>query len=218
MGYHGRMKRTTVLLLTAPVLLAAGCSGGGRSDTNAGSVPTTAPVTVSPTAEPPTAAPSSGPTAPGSSGSKPVSSRCHTSGLALKPGEEEGAAGTEYLALVFTNTSSRTCTLYGYPGVSWVAGDQGTQVGDPFQRGGTDKRATVTLTPGQAAHANLQMPNAGNYDDAKCMPVSVRGLRVYPPDETVAVFVRLPSKQCSAKGVNIDTVWAISAGTDLDPQ
>jgi Protein of unknown function (DUF4232) len=212
MGYHGGMKRITVLLLAAPVLFATGCSGGGGSDTNAGSAPTTAPVTSSPTA-----APSSEPTAPDSGGGKPVS-RCHTSDLALKPGEGGGAAGTAYQALVFTNTSSRTCTLYGYPGVSWVAGSQGAQVGDPFQRGGTHKKVTVTLTPGRAAHTNLQMPNAGNYDDAKCKPVSVRGLRVYPPDETAAVFVTLPSKQCSAKGVNIDTVWAISAGTDLDPQ
>lgn len=45
----------------------------------------------------------------------------------------------------------------------------------------------------------------------------MRGLRVYPPDEMAAVFVRLPSKQCSAKGVKLDAVWAISAGTDLDP-
>jgi hypothetical protein len=48
--------------------------------------------------------------------------------------------------------------------------------------------------------------------------VSVRGLRVYPPDETAAVFVALPSKECSAKGVNVDTVWAISSGTHSDPQ
>ena len=217
MGYHESMRRTTILLLTAPVLLAAGCSGGGSTSTTA---PTTSSATAEPptagppTARPPTAAPSPATTG----GGKPASSRCHTSDLALKPGDEEGAAGTEYLALVFTNTSSRTCTLYGYPGVSWVAGDQGTQVGDPFQRGGTHQKVTVTLARGRAAHAILQMPNAGNYDDAQCKPVSVRGLRVYPPDETAAVFVKLPSKQCSAKGVNIDTVWAISAGTDLDPQ
>jgi hypothetical protein len=31
------------------------------------------------------------------------------------------------------------------------------------------------------------------------------------------VFVALPSDQCSAKGVNVDTIWAISTGTHLDP-
>jgi hypothetical protein len=147
-----------------------------------------------------------------------VSARCHTNDLGVKPGTGEAAAGTQYVPLVLTNTSSRTCTLYGYPGVSWVAGDQGSQVGDAFQRGGVDKKATVTLDPGQAAHATLQMPNPGNYDEARCKPVSVRGLRVYPPDETAAVFVALPSKECSAKGVNVDTVWAISSGTHSDPQ
>jgi hypothetical protein len=147
-----------------------------------------------------------------------VTSRCHTGDLGLRPGEGDAAAGTAYRALIRTNTSGKTCTLYGYPGVSWVTGDQGAQVGDPFQRGGTHQKVTVTLEAGQAAHAILQMPNAANYDEATCKPVSVRGVRVYPPDDTVAVFVKLPSTQCSAKGVNIDPVWAISAGTHLDPQ
>jgi hypothetical protein len=207
------MKRTTILLLTAPVLLVAGCSAGmGSAPATTPTTPATIPATTPTTA--PTTAPAT--TASGSGGGKPVPSRCHTSDLALKPGQGGGAAGTEYLALVFTNKSSRTCTLYGYPGVSWVAGSQGTQVGDPFQRGGTHKKVTVTLKPGQSAHTVLQMPNAGNYDPAQCKPVSVRGLRVYPPDETAAVFVKLPSTQCSAKGVNTDTVWTITPGTDLD--
>jgi hypothetical protein len=202
------MKRTTILAISVPVLLAAGCSGGA-SNAGRGSAPP--PTTSPPTTQPSTTAPSSG-------AAKPVTSRCRTGDLKLTAGEGEGAAGTEYQALVFTNTSNRTCTLYGYPGVSWVAGDQGTQVGDPFQRGGTHRKVTITLKPGRAAHANLQLPNAANYDAATCKPVSVRGLRVYPPDETAAVFVRLPSQQCSAKGVNVDTVWAISAGARLDPQ
>jgi hypothetical protein len=211
------MKRTTILVVCLSVLLATGCSGSG-ANTGAGSAPTTAPAASPGTAESPAAAVPSTPTAPDAGGGNPVSGRCHTSDLGIKPGTGEAAAGTQYLALVFTNTSGRTCTLYGYPGVSWVAGDQGSQVGDAFQRGGDDKKATATLEPGQAAHATLQMPNAGNYDEARCKPMSVRGLRVYPPDETAAVFVTLPSKECSAKGVNVDTVWAISSGTHLDPQ
>jgi hypothetical protein len=199
------MKRTTILAVFIPVLLTTGCSGNGS---NTGSAPTTAPAASPGTSESPTAAVPS----------TPVSERCHTIDLSLEPGAGDAAAGTQYLPLVFTNTSDRTCTLYGYPGVSWVAGDQGSQVGDPFQRKSDDKKTTVTLDPGQAAHATLQMPNAGNYDAARCKPVSVRGLRVYPPDETAAVFVSLPSKECAAKGVNIDTVWAISAGTHTDAQ
>jgi hypothetical protein len=224
MSYHASMKRTTILLFTAPVLLAAGCSGGGGGPgTGTSSAPAAAPTASSTTAAPTpttsstTAAPTATATVSGSGGGKPATSRCHTGDLALKPGEAGGAAGTVYQALVFTNTSSRTCTLYGYPGVSWVAGDKGTQVGDPFQRDGTHKKVTVTLKPGQAAHTILQLPSAGNYDPAQCKPVSVRGLRVYPPDETASVFVKLPSKECSAKGVNTDTVWTITPGTALDP-
>src|ERR1700754_750226 len=130
------MKRTTLLVICVPVLLATGCSGSA-ANTGAGSAPTTAPAASPSTTESPTA--SSMPTASDTPGANPVSARCHTNDLGVKPGTGGAAAGTQYVPLVLSNTSGRTCTLYGYPGVSWVAGDQGTQVGDAFQRGGSDK-------------------------------------------------------------------------------
>jgi hypothetical protein len=45
-----------------------------------------------------------------------------------------------------------------------------------------------------------------------CKPVPVRGCRVYPPDETAAVFVSAPQKACSVKNRGVGQVQPIAAG------
>ncbi|GAA0564629.1 hypothetical protein GCM10010172_55050 [Paractinoplanes ferrugineus] len=138
--------------------------------------------------------------------------RCHTGDLAVKLGGGEGAAGTQYVPLVFTNKSGHKCTLYGYPGVSFVAGDAGTQVNKGFAREQNSKKTTVPLAPGGVAHATIAGSDVGFFDAAKCKPVPVRGFRVYPPDETAALFVALPGNACSADGVGQWRVMAIAPG------
>jgi hypothetical protein len=112
--------------------------------------------------------------------------------------------------LVFTNVSGRTCTVYGYPGVSWVTGPSGQQVNDPTQRADATP-ARVVLTPGGVAHAQVRHAKPEMYG-ADCHAVQVAGFRVYPPDETAAVFVPWTSQACSAKGVDVGEVWPIAAG------
>ena len=214
------MKRLLVLM-AAPLLFAAGCSSS--SGTPAGS-PATGPAATSPASEPgiggagdaPStgtgAATSTGTSAATGGGGSAGTSRCHTGALALSLGAGEGAAGTAYVPLVFKNVSGRTCTLFGFPGVSWVAGDDGHQVNVPFARTGAAK-STVTLAAGAVAHATLATHDVGFYDVAQCKPVSVRGLRVYPPDETKSIFVPLATKACSVNGVNNGTVAPIAKGS-----
>jgi hypothetical protein len=138
--------------------------------------------------------------------------RCHTDDLSVKLGDGEGAAGTQYLALVFANKSDHRCTLYGYPGVSFVAGDGGTQVNKGFIRDSAATKIKVTLAPGAVAHATISGSDVGFFDASECEPVSVRGYRVYPPDETKSVFVAQPAKACSAAGVGQWHVNAIAEG------
>jgi hypothetical protein len=97
---------------------------------------------------------------------------------------------------VFVNSGTTMCTLTGHPGVSYVAGDDGHQVGAPATR--TGGAATVKLVPGSTASALLHETNYANFDQATCKPVTVRGLRVYPPGSTRAVFLPRVGKQCSA--------------------
>jgi hypothetical protein len=146
--------------------------------------------------------------------STPVqSARCHTGELkaTARAGPGGGAAGSEYVWLVFTNVSGRTCTLYGYPGVSWVTGPSGQQVNDPVQRRTDVTPARVVLTPGGVAHAQVRHANPEMYGP-DCHPVRVAGFRVYPPDETAPVFVPWANQACSVQGVNVGEVWPIAAG------
>jgi hypothetical protein len=121
-----------------------------------------------------------------------------------------GAAGNIYDWLVFTNTSSRTCTLYGFPSVSYVTGPTGQQVNQPARRTNVTP-SQVSLKPQQAAHAEVHTGQPGNFSDS-CKPVQVAGYRVYVPDETAAVFVPAPSEQCSADGVNVADISPIQPG------
>lgn len=98
--------------------------------------------------------------------------------------------------LIFTNTSNRDCQLRGFPGVSYVAGDGGQQVGPAAEQVG-DRGGSVRIAPGATASAQVQLMNVANYDAATCRPTPVRGLRVYPPGETAALFVPAEGTGCA---------------------
>jgi hypothetical protein len=92
-------------------------------------------------------------------------------------GPASGAAGSAYRPLVFTNTGSRTCELREFPGFSYVAGDDGHQVG-PAARMSGERGAQVPIPPGGSAAAELQLVQVRNVDPGVCRPTPVRGLRM----------------------------------------
>jgi hypothetical protein len=99
-----------------------------------------------------------------------------------------------HTGLQLRNIGSSPCALYGYPGVSWVAGADGHQVGaaatrQPNNSGSSE--GTVILAPGALASAPLDIVNASAIPPSSCKPVPVRGLRVYPPGQTAAMFIPL---------------------------
>jgi hypothetical protein len=142
----------------------------------------TAPPTSSPTPSPTTSA---NPT-PAQSGSPTA---CATDQLSAALSNGEGAAGSVIFALEFKNTSATPCTLYGNPGVSMVAGADGTQIGAAATFVNRSAATTVTLQPGQQVAASLQIAEALNYPSSDCDVTSVLGLRVYPPGQTAALFI-----------------------------
>jgi hypothetical protein len=123
--------------------------------------------------------------------------RCTTGELSASLGEGDAAAGSVYRPLIFTNTGSHTCELRGFPGVSYVAGDDGHQVGPAAAMSGA-RGGQVSIPPGDTARAQLQLVNVQNYDAATCHPVPVRGLRVYPPGDTASLFVPIDGTGCSS--------------------
>lgn len=211
--------RRTLLSAAAVIVVVAIGTGaafavlpGQRAALPAGPSPSDQSTPTASATEAPSATASAATIAPStSSSSGPSTSRCHTDELQVTmqtpPGG--GAAGSVYTWLVFTNKSTRTCTLYGFPGVSYVTGPDGQQVNEPATRSSAISPARVTLDPGHAGYAQLQTGHPEAFPGT-CKPVAVAGYRVYPPDETVAVFVSAPTQQCSTNGVNATVVNPIS--------
>ncbi|MGO8960415.1 MAG: DUF4232 domain-containing protein [Streptosporangiaceae bacterium] len=102
--------------------------------------------------------------------------------LALAP---NGAAGTIYYPVEFTNVGSANCVLFGYPGVSAVT-KSAAQLGPAAGRYPAT-RHNVTLKPGQTAHALLGIVDAGVI--AHCNQATGAGLKVYPPNQRGFQFV-----------------------------
>jgi hypothetical protein len=125
-----------------------------------------------------------------------------------------GAAGSTYLPVDFTNTSSSPCGLYGYPGMSFVtAGDgSGSQIGAAAQQNPSFGKVPIRLAAGGAAHAWLQVTEAGNYPSATCQPVTAHWLRVYAPGETRALYVSHAFDACSSDSAPLLTVMPVRSG------
>jgi hypothetical protein len=184
----------------ARTLIATGVLLGGAA---CGEAPPT-PAPQPPASALPSAGASTTPVAAGTRAITPAETadgaglpRCTTGELAASLGQGGAAAGSVYRPLIFTNTGSRTCELRGFPGVSYVAGEDDHQVGPAAAMSG-ERGGRVSIPPGGTAQAQLQLVNVQNYDPADCAPVAVRGLRVYPPGDTASLFVPLDGTGCSA--------------------
>lgn len=116
---------------------------------------------------------------------------CTTRDLKVTSDQPSGAAGSLNLDIVFANTSKSTCKMRGFPGVSMVTGGDGTQLGEPAQRELGQEVETITLKPGQTAYSSVRITRTGPMDPSTCKPRKGDGLRIYPPEDTKAAFVRL---------------------------
>jgi hypothetical protein len=138
-------------------------------------------------------------------------SACATSSLKVSLGLGQGYAGGVYENIVFTNTSSASCTLYGYPGVSLVSGPPYAQIGLAAKRDATAPVKLITLAPGGAANALLQIVDALNFPTATCGPAKATAIRVYPPNQTASVVIPSTSEGC-AEPVQTLFISAVAAG------
>jgi Protein of unknown function (DUF4232) len=138
---------------------------------------------------------------------------CPTSALRVSVSASQGvAAGSSYYPIVFTNISGAACTLYGYPGVSFVVAAGGSQIGIPATENPAHPRQLITLAAGQAGHAELQVVNAGNYPPANCGMVTAHWLRVYPPNQTAPLYANFTAQACT-KPRTILAVETVQPGT-----
>ena len=159
--------------------------------------------------------PSSSPSspAPGTSQATPVGAHpCASRNLGVHTGNGEGAAGSTYVPIVFTNNSAATCTLYGYPGVSLAGGTPVRQIGVAADENQSTPRQLVTLNPGSSASALLRVVAAQNFPPARCHLVNAKYLQVYPPNQTTPIYVAYSAAACS-KPVHLLTIDVVKPGT-----
>jgi len=137
---------------------------------------------------------------------------CATADLQAKPGVAQGAAGSVYQVIDFTNIGTAECTLYGYPGVSLAAGTPVTQVGAAASRSTTAPATLVTLAPGQTANALLRIVQAENYPTSMCSPKATTYLQIYPPNQTTPIYLSYASTGCAMTSVKLLTIGVVQAG------
>jgi uncharacterized protein DUF4232 len=180
-------------VLTAGALaggIFAGCSNTNNGNGNSASnVPTTSasPAQTGGSVVP---SPQQTPSLYGA-GASPISTgpqRCHTNDLSPTVTVVNGssAAGHQLLNLTLTNTSGRTCTIFGYPGMMLEdqndSGQSTTVTRDPAV-----PKKTITVPNGGSASTTIRfdfdVPGPGEPTTGNCEPPSY-SLLITPPDET----------------------------------
>ncbi|MFC1420506.1 DUF4232 domain-containing protein [Streptacidiphilus cavernicola] len=177
---------------TAP---SAGPSASPLPATSAGSASASAPASASsggggsaPSATP---APSTPPTPPAGAAA------CTGSQIAVSAGQSNGAAGHIGARVIFKNTSSAACTLYGFPGVAGLdaAGKQQVQAKRTTNGYlGSASASTVLVAPGATASAlvgGVDVPS-GNLTSCPSYPA----LLVTPPGTKTSTKVALQMPGC----------------------
>ncbi len=214
-GRRARARRGAPLVLAAALLTGLLAACASTQAPQAGSTP--AGGTAS-SHQPPGAAGSGSPAASATSPAPGLAglAECRSASLrvTVNTSQAGAAAGSTYYPVDFTNTSSSACGMYGYPGVSFVtAGSSaGTQIGAAAQENPAFGKLTVRLAPGGVAHAWLQVATAGNFPASACQPKTANWLKVFPPDQTVAIYVSHTFDACASTGTPLIFVMPVRAG------
>ena len=174
------MRRVTaiaILPVVALALVGLSCSSDDEASeetTTTSTTPATTPATTSAT----TTSTAAGVTSTTTAGTP----ACTSGELEAELGPSDAGAGQVYAPLILRNTSSTTCEVTGFPGVSVLDGS-GAQIGAPATRDGAEG-GSVLLPPGAAASATLHTTGEGI--GGSCEPTSAQ-MKVYPPNQTAAI-------------------------------
>jgi hypothetical protein len=200
--------------------LIAGCAGSSSSSSDDTTPPPTVTVTQTKTiVESTTASPgpetttvgastATGTTVTTTTGSTAVhalGAECDSADLTPSYLGSNGAAGTIELGFALTNSGSRTCHTYGWPGVEFLS-SAGAALPTGATRTtsdmiGTTEPVLINLKPGQAASFRLMGHDA--YDGgSECG--NAAQLQIFAPDDTVAMLVTINggAPACGSTGVS----------------
>jgi hypothetical protein len=139
--------------------------------------------------------------------------RCTTGDLStgIVIGVGGNSAGHANYPIQYVNVSGHTCSLYGYAGIS-VTTASGQQIGLPAARGPASASRMVTLTPGAAAHSDLQVSDTGNYATGTCRPETGVLIKDYPPGSYSSTVIPYSIKTCAGMSVRTLSTGPVVAG------
>lgn len=190
--------------VVASGLLLSGCAGAPS-----GSVPVTTSSAPTSSAAPTSSSPSAGGSdqAQGDSGSGSGATvrGCTLDRLGAALGSTTGEAGQRHTTVIWTNTSSSTCTMTGFGGVDLhgPADPMGTTYSLPRS---SKKPTKVTLAPGGKAHTTITwLPPQ---DGSGWTPTQIV---ITPPDEVSSAALQWPG------GAVLRQDAATHPGTFIDP-
>jgi hypothetical protein len=193
--------------------VVTGCTGSSEPQATPApseSVSSAASPTGTPSLPPTPSATASPTTASPSAGSAAAAPTCRTSALHLIARNGGAAAGTSYQLLVVENIGDAPCTLFGYPGASFL-GTDGQPLGSPARRDPSVKSHHIRLAPGDKANARLGAPNPDFFSESDCHSEQATAVRVYPPDQTSPLRASVDQRVCTTKKGRA-TVTAFEAG------
>jgi len=178
--------------------------GGSSAPPTHGPAATTPPppTGISPTGTSPTGAASISAPAPSGTRLTPAadgngrSDRCHTSQLAATDDSGQGAGGSFYGGVTLRNTSTTTCTLYGYPGLQRLTSTK-KMLPTLVQRTG---KAPSVLALGPQQQASFGYSYGESPPDTGRCPPAAGQVEVTPPDETDFLLIRSTMAPCDAEG------------------
>jgi hypothetical protein len=132
-----------------------------------------------------------------------VAADCVRGQLGVRANGTNGAAGTIYGAWVFTNLSTTTCRLNGYPDLQ-LYGRTGRPIRTVVRRNLRPAPSVVTLAPGGSATFRSSYSDVSS--TPKPCPVSAV-MQVTAPNATASLFI--PAQLAPCRGiVNVSAVRA----------
>ena len=210
------IKATAVGTLVLGAAALSGCASNGGTATSAGA---TAQVSVAVGGSAGSSVGSTDTAGSNSTGGTSTqaaggASSCTGSNISIKIDQGSSGMGHTGSVLVFTNTGSQTCTLYGYPGADVTEGGQynyASAMNATRISGGVAMR-TVSLSPGSSASAMLEWdvnPTDGEPASAANCPGQAGGyLEITPPNTIATIKSEPPLDMCAAL-----KVYPVVAGT-----
>jgi hypothetical protein len=124
---------------------------------------------------------------------------CVPSAITVTHGTSQGAAGTFYYPIVFTNHGP-ACAIWGAPAIQPVRGSAHTPVG-PLARNESMGQMPVrhVLPTGKSVSSSFGVGDTGNYPPARCLARHADGVVVTLGSFVRAAYVKLPISVCTKR-------------------